>query len=85
MITREIVKQKLEDYIQQTLPFEELVNWAEQAMMDEEFDAVYLDVIRDVVARIGLADVRMFGLTWDDCQEMLTKLGYAARVQIVTK
>ena len=35
--------------------------------------------IRDAVARLGLADVRAFGLTWADCQSILKQLGYNAR------
>jgi hypothetical protein len=35
-----------------------------------------------VLARLGLADVRAFGLTWDDCEELLRELGYSARVEI---
>ncbi len=39
--------------------------------------------LRFVVSRLGLADVRAFGLTWDDCEELLERLGYRARVEIV--
>jgi hypothetical protein len=36
--------------------------------------------MRDVVARIGLADVREFGLSWDDCYGFLSRLGYKVQV-----
>ena len=39
--------------------------------------------ISAVVSRLGVADVRAFGLTWADCEELLAKLGYSARVEIV--
>ena len=52
-------------------------------MMDAEFERQHLSTIRDVVARLGLADVRAFGLTWEDCEELLKRLGYAAHVQIM--
>lgn len=39
-------------------------------------------VLRNVVARLGVADVRAFGLTWEDCEGLLQQLGYAARVDI---
>jgi hypothetical protein len=39
--------------------------------------------IRDVVARLGLADVRAFGLTWEDCEQFFNQLGYAARIEVV--
>jgi hypothetical protein len=56
----------------------DLAAWAESAMMDSEFDPAHLPTIRDVVARIGVADVRAFGLTWEDCEQLLSQLGYSA-------
>jgi hypothetical protein len=47
--------------------------------MEGEFEST---IVRDVVARLGLADVRAFGLTWDACQSLLRDLGYAAQVRI---
>jgi|CXWL01.1.fsa_nt_gi hypothetical protein len=35
--------------------------------MDGEFYPAHPPIIRDVVARIGVADVRAFGLTSEDC------------------
>jgi len=52
-------------------------------MMEGEFERQHSDGIRDVVARLGVADVRTFGLTWEDCEQLLSRLGYAARVNIV--
>ena len=43
-----------------------------------------MDALRTVVARLGVSDVRAFGLTWEDCEQMLGQLGYSARVEIVT-
>ena len=34
-----------------------------------------------VVSRIGVADVRAFGLTWEDCENLLDRLGYRTRVE----
>jgi hypothetical protein len=59
------------------------LTWAESAMMEGEFDTQHFTAIRDVVARLGVADVRAFGLTWDDCEQLLKRLGYAAHVQIM--
>lgn len=49
------------------------------------FDPENLPPIRDVVARIGIADVRAFGLTWDDCEQLLSQLDYSAQVSIVSR
>ncbi|MCS6303950.1 MAG: hypothetical protein H8K07_09810 [Nitrospira sp.] len=53
--------------------------------MDGEFEPAHLSTIRDVVARIGIADVRAFGLTWEDCEQLLTQLDYSAQVSIVAR
>ncbi len=52
-------------------------------MMDAGFDEKDAAAISAVVARLGMADVRAFGLTWTDCEELLAKLGFSARVEIV--
>jgi hypothetical protein len=41
------------------------------------------ETISSVVARLGVADVRAFGLTWEECEAMLKRLGFSARVAIV--
>jgi precorrin-4 methylase len=52
-------------------------------MMDAGFGSRNADRIRDVVARLGVADVRAFGLTWENCEQFLQSLGYSARIEIV--
>ncbi|MGH7180724.1 MAG: hypothetical protein ACREJN_01965 [Nitrospiraceae bacterium] len=83
IITRQLVADKLAAYLQHDLSLSDLVAWAEVAVMDGEFDREHVVVIRDAVARLGVADVRAFGLTWEDCEQLLKQLGYAAQVQIV--
>ena len=82
MITREDVADKLKQYLRHELTCEDLVHWAEETIREEEFDKEHFERIRDVVARLGVADVRVFGLTWEDCEELLAKLGYKARVEV---
>ena len=45
--------------------------------------ALDLDTIRDITSRLGLADVREFGLTWEDCEGFLSRLGYRTTVDVV--
>ena len=80
-ITRQIVADRLAAYLGHQVSLEELVDWAEQQVMDAEFEST---TVRDAVARLGVADVRAFGLTWEDCQRLLRDLGYAAHVHIAT-
>ena len=79
-ITRHLVAQKVADYLRHKISLEVLVNWAESAIMEDEFDEE--ENLRDAVARLGLADVRSFGLTWEDCEQLLQRLGYTAHVDI---
>ena len=82
-ITRQMVADKLAAYLRHDLSREDLVVWAESAMMEGEFEREHFADVRDVVARLGVADVRAFGLTWEDCEQLLGRLGYTARVNIV--
>jgi hypothetical protein len=38
------------------------------------------DIVRDILARLGLADVKAFGLFWEDCNEIMHRLGYVLRI-----
>jgi hypothetical protein len=83
MITRDTLASQLRDYLQHRITRAALVEWAEHAMMDAEFDERDLDTIRDITSRLGVADVREFGLTWEDCEGFLSRLGYRAKVDVV--
>lgn len=83
IITPKKVADKLDAYLHHRLTLAKLVDWAERAMMEGEFETKHHAQIRDTVARLGLADVRAFGLTWEDCEQFLDQLGYAAQIQIV--
>ena len=83
-ITRQIVAHKITDYIHGKLSQAELVDWAERAMMDADFDEAETDLLSDIVGRLGLADVAEFGLRWQDCEEFLRRLGYRAKVIVST-
>jgi cobyrinic acid a,c-diamide synthase len=85
LITCETVVDQLSAYLRHELSLDSLAAWAESALMDGEFDPAYLPTIRDVVARIGVADVRAFGLTWENCEQLLSQLGYSAQVSIVIR
>jgi len=81
-ITRQFVAEKLIAYLRGKISQAELVDWAERAVMDAEFDEADVEMLSDVVARLGLADVTEFGLRWEDCEGFLRKLGYRARIEV---
>ena len=82
-ITKQTVADKIAAYLRHDVSLEELVSWAEGAMMEGEFAEQEMAAISSVVSRLGVADVRAFGLTWEDCEQLLRQLGYTARVDIV--
>lgn len=84
MITRETLAGRLKSYLAQDISLATLVAWAENVMMDEEIDPNHLELIRDIVARLGVADVTAFGLSWEELNEMLNKLGYRTRLEFET-
>jgi len=81
-VNRQKVAQKLVDYINHRITLEELVDWAESMLMEEEFEEHDLEMLRDIVSRMGLADVRTFGMAWEDCENFLSRLGYRVSVTI---
>lgn len=84
MITRQTVADKIAAYLHGETSLAQLVDWAESAILDGEFDEQDIEVLQSVLSRLGVADVRAFGLEWSDCEQMLKQLGYSARVDIVT-
>ena len=81
-IKNEDVVKKMKAYFGHQISLIELVDWAEQAMIDGDFVGKDWKTVRDIVARIGVADVRAFGLTWEDCEQSLMELGYRTEVRI---
>jgi len=82
MITRQTVADTIAAWLHHDLSLAGLVDWAEQALMREDFDDAHAATIAAVVSRLGTADVRSFGLTWEDCEDLLKQLGYTAHVEI---
>ncbi|CAG0950312.1 hypothetical protein METP3_00172 [Methanosarcinales archaeon] len=81
-ITRKDVAQKIADYLHHQITLQELVEWAENMMNEADFDSHDFEALRDVVSRLGLADVKAFGMTWEDCEYFLSRLGYHVRVDV---
>jgi hypothetical protein len=83
LITKQTIAEKIGAYLRHKISLSQLVDWAENVMMEGQFDDESIAIAPAVVARIGVADVRAFGLTWEDCEEMLRTLGYDARIEVV--
>jgi hypothetical protein len=82
-ITKKTVADKIAAYLHHEITLTQLVDWAERVLMDGELAEDGAQTISSVIARLGVADVRAFGLTWEDCEEVLHKLGFSPRVEVV--
>jgi hypothetical protein len=81
-ITRKEVVQKITEYLHHKITLPELADWAENMMLEVDFESRDFEALRDVVSRLGLADVKAFGMTWEDCEYFLSRLGYQVRVVV---
>ncbi|HRE40538.1 MAG TPA: hypothetical protein PLG90_04320 [Ignavibacteria bacterium] len=84
-INKENIAEKILEYLQRKITFEGLVNWAENSIMNDEFDNTDLPIIKEIVGRIGLSDVKEFGINYDDLTDMLNKLNYELRWDMINK
>ena len=81
--TKQIVAEQIAAYLHHDLTLGQLVDWSERVLMDGELGERDAEILSHVIARLGVADVRAFGLAWEDCEELLGKLGFASRVEVV--
>ena len=82
VITKQDVADKIIAYLKHEITLAQLVNWAENAMMEGDFETSYSEQIAEIIGRLGLADVKAFGLLWEDCEDFLKKLGYDVKIDI---
>lgn len=82
-LTKHAVAERIAAYLHHRITLAQLVDWAENALMEGGFEEKDAETIAAVVSRLGVADVRAFGLAWDDCEELLRQLGCSARIDIV--
>lgn len=81
-LTRQSVAQKLIDYLYHRITLSELVDWAETSMMEADFEEKEYETLRDIVSRLGLADVKAFGIVWEDFESFLRRLGYRVDLRV---
>ena len=83
VITKRTVAEKIGAYLRHEITLAQLVDWSEQALLDGELAENDMPVLRSVIARLGVADVRAFGLAWEDSEQLLRQLGFTAKVDVV--
>ena len=82
-ITKKTVADKIAAYLHHEMTLAQLVDWSENVLMEGELAGRDAGTISSVVARLGVADVRAFGLAWEDCEELLRRLGFSPRIEVV--
>lgn len=80
IITKQLLAVNLLNYLQNKTTLDDLVSWAENAFMEGDIQGEDPEIVRDILSRLGLADVKAFGLFWDDCNNYMKKLGYVLHV-----
>ena len=82
-ITKQTVAHKIAAYLHHDISLAQLVDWAELALMEGELAEADASTLSAVIARLGVADVRTFGLAWEDCESLLSQLGFSSRIDVV--
>jgi hypothetical protein len=82
-ITKQTVAEQIAAYLYHHITLAQLVDWSERALMDGELAERDAETLALVLGRLGLSDVRAFALAWEDCEELLGKLGFTPRVEVV--
>lgn len=76
MITRQIILQQINAYLNHELSLAEMVNWAENALIEPNIpEDEEVDRLMDIVMYLGAADTRGFPLTWDILSGFVEQLG----------
>jgi hypothetical protein len=80
VITRQIILERLDAYLNHQIALAELIDWAENALIEPGIpESENADLLMDVLMYLGAADTRGFPLTWDILSDFMDKLGGSVR------
>ena len=82
LITFEVLADKIRTYLQHQSSLAELVEWAENAMMDGEFEETNDYAIRDITGTACvsvLQEAGRFSLSKEDFEQFLSQLEHTVR------
>ena len=80
MLTRQSIADQLLNYLNHRIALAELVDWAEKSIMEGDAEEAYAKTIMQSLGRIAAADVKEFGLLWEDCESIMHSLGFTIKV-----
>ncbi len=68
-------------YLQHRMTLTDLVDWTEQSLMTGDYEDDKFHTIRNILAQLGVSDVKAFGLEWKDCETIMQKPGFTLEVK----
>lgn len=81
-VTKKKLVDKIVAYLNRSITTKQMVDWAESMICEAEYDEKDFELIREILSRLGVADVKEFGLSWDDCYDYLSRPGYRVKVTV---
>jgi hypothetical protein len=79
-VTKGDIAKKISSYLNRSITLEQMVDWAENMICEADYEEKDFELIKEVLSRLGLVDVKEFELSWDDCYNYLSQLGYQAKL-----
>jgi hypothetical protein len=83
MITRQKTAEQLTSYLNHKITLEQLVEWAENSIMEGDMEPDYAKPLMKILGQLAAADVKEFGLLWEDCEKIMNVLGYDLKVNTI--
>jgi len=75
-ITRELLAKKILEYLNRKISSNELAVWAENAMIESDYQTEYFNIISESLAKIGVINVKSFELPIAFYLNILIKLDF---------
>ncbi len=83
MISKQDVAQQLVRYLNHSITLPQLVEWSETAIQHGDVEQGSSKTIMQALGRLGVADVKEFGILWEDCETIMRSLGYEIKVNAI--
>ncbi len=75
-ITKELLAKKILEYLNRKITSDELAEWAENVMIESDYQSEYFSIISETLAKIGLINVKSFELPIAFYLNILVKLDF---------
>lgn len=75
-LTKEMLAEKIIKFLNRHISSEEFASWAETAMIENDYEEAYFNEISNILAKIGVVNVKGFELPVAFYLNSLVKLNY---------